>query len=51
VSKARWFLEQLEPAIGTMPIADIDTQMLLGAPKVTPANRLCEVVPVFWTGC
>jgi len=31
VSKARWFLEQLEPAIGTMPIADIDTQMLLGA--------------------
>lgn len=33
ISKARWFLEQLEPAIGTMPVADVDSQMLLGALK------------------
>ena len=33
ISKARWFLEQLEPAIGTMPVADVDPQMLLGALK------------------
>lgn len=33
ISKARWFLEQLEPAIGTMPISDVDPQMLLGALK------------------
>lgn len=31
VSKARWFLEQLEPAIGNMPIAEVDQQMLLAA--------------------
>jgi len=31
VSKAHWFLEQLEPAIGTMPIAEVDQQMLLAA--------------------
>jgi len=31
VSKARWFLEQLEPAIGKMPIAEVDQQMLLAA--------------------
>lgn len=33
ISKARWFLEQLVPAIGTMPIADVDPQMLLAALK------------------
>lgn len=33
ISKARWFLEQLEPAIGSMPVADVDPQMLLGALK------------------
>ncbi|AGH50316.1 symbiosis island integrase [Sphingomonas sp. MM-1] len=31
ISKARWFLEQLEPAIGKMPIAEVDQQMLLAA--------------------
>lgn len=33
ISKARWFLEQLEPAIGAMPIADVDPQMLLASLK------------------
>ena len=33
IFKARWFLEQLEPAIGNMPISDVDPQMLLGALK------------------
>lgn len=33
ISKARWFLEQLEPAIGAMPIADLDPQMLLASLK------------------
>lgn len=33
ISKARWFLAQLEPAIGTMPLADVDPQMLLAALK------------------
>lgn len=31
ISKAHWFLEQLEPAIGKMPIAEVDQQMLLAA--------------------
>jgi integrase len=31
ISKAHWFLRQLEPAIGTMPLADVDPQMLLAA--------------------
>jgi integrase len=31
VSKAHWFLEQLEPAIGAIPIAEVDQQMLLAA--------------------
>lgn len=31
ISKAHWFLEQLEPAIGNMPIAEVDQQMLLAA--------------------
>jgi integrase len=33
ISKARWFLDQLDPAIGSMPLADVDPQMLLGALK------------------
>jgi integrase len=33
ISKARWFLDQLEPAIGAMPLADVDPQMLLAALK------------------
>ncbi|TPG13543.1 tyrosine-type recombinase/integrase [Sphingomonas oligophenolica] len=33
VSKAKWFLEQLAPAIGSMPITDVDPQMLLAALK------------------
>lgn len=31
VSKARWFLSLLKPAIGTMPVNDVDPQMLLAA--------------------
>lgn len=31
ISKAHWFLEQLEPAIGNMPVAEVDQQMLLAA--------------------
>lgn len=33
ISKARWFLDQLEPAIGSMPLADVDPQMLLAGLK------------------
>lgn len=33
LAKARWFLQQLAPAIGGMPITDVDPQMLLGALK------------------
>lgn len=33
VSKARWFLAQLEPAIGSMPISGVDSQLLLAALK------------------
>ncbi len=33
VGKARWFLAQLEPAIGDLPIADVDPQLLLAALK------------------
>jgi len=42
VSKARWFLKQLEPAIGTMPVADVDPQMLLGALKRLEAKGRYE---------
>jgi integrase len=38
ISKARWFLEQLEPAIGTMPISNVDPQMLLAALKKLEAK-------------
>jgi integrase len=33
LSKARWFLDLLSPAIGTMPVAEVDPQMLLAALK------------------
>lgn len=33
ITKARWFLGQMETAIGSMPIADVDPQMLLAALK------------------
>lgn len=33
IAKARWFLEQLAPAVGAMPIMDVDPQMLLGSLK------------------
>lgn len=33
IAKTRWFLEQLEPVIGTMPISEVDPQMLLAALK------------------
>lgn len=33
ISKARWFLDLLRPAIGKMPIRDVDPQMLLAALK------------------
>jgi len=42
ISKARWFLEQLEPAIGNMPISDVDPQMLLGALKRLEAKGRYE---------
>lgn len=38
VNKARWFLQQLEPAIGAMPIADVDPQMLLAGLKKLEAK-------------
>ena len=38
ISKAIWFLSQLEPAIGSMPIADVDPQMLLAALKKLEAK-------------
>ncbi len=31
VAKARWFLSLLKPAIGTMPVSEVDPQMLLAA--------------------
>jgi len=42
VAKARWFLEQLEPAIGSMPLADVDPQMLLAALKRLEAKGVHE---------
>ena len=31
LAKARWFLSLLKPAIGSMPVSDVDPQMLLAA--------------------
>ena len=33
VAKARWFLTLLKPAIGTLPVSEVDPQMLLAALK------------------
>lgn len=38
IKKARWFLELLKPAIGQMPIADVDPQMLLAALRMQEAK-------------
>lgn len=38
LAKARWFLSLLKPAIGAMPISDIDPQMLLAALKKLEAK-------------
>ncbi|GAB5486832.1 MAG: integrase arm-type DNA-binding domain-containing protein [Parasphingorhabdus sp.] len=38
VKKARWILELLSPAIGEMPITDVDPQMLLAALKKLEAK-------------
>ena len=38
VLKARWFLSLLKPAIGAMPIADVDPQMLLASLKKLEAK-------------
>jgi integrase len=40
--KARWFLDLLAPAIGQMPIADVDPQMLLAALKKLEAKGNLE---------
>jgi len=42
ISKARWFLEQLEPAIGAMPVAEVDPQLLLAALKRLEAKGRLE---------
>ena len=42
IKKAYWFLEQLEPAIGSMPLADVDAQMLLAALKRLEAKGVHE---------
>ena len=42
VSKARWFLEQLEPVIGTLPISEVDPQLLLAALKRLEAKGVLE---------
>ena len=36
--KARWFLELLAPAIGSMPISDVDPQMMLAPLKKLEAR-------------
>jgi integrase len=38
LSKAYWFLDQLAPAIGSMPLADVDSQLLLAALKKLEAK-------------
>lgn len=42
VKKAHWFLEQITPAIGNMPITDIDPQMMLAALKRLEAKGTLE---------
>jgi integrase len=38
ITKARWFLSLLKPAIGNMPISEVDPQMLLAALKKLEAK-------------
>lgn len=42
VDKARWFLSLLKPAIGTMPITEVDPQMLLAPLKKLEARGTLE---------
>ena len=42
LKKARWFLELLAPAIGNMPINDVDPQMMLAALKKLEAKGNLE---------
>lgn len=42
VKKARWFLSLLKPAIGSMPISEVDTQMLLAPLKKLEARGTLE---------
>lgn len=42
IVKARWFLEQLKPAIGNMPLNDVDPQMMLAALKRLEARGVLE---------
>ena len=41
-SKARWFLDLLKPAIGIMPINDVDPQLMLAALKKLEAKGNIE---------
>lgn len=38
IAKAQWFLSHLKPAIGTMPISEVDPQLLLAALKKLEAK-------------
>lgn len=42
LTKARWFLEQLKPAIGNMALNDVDPQMMLAALKRLEAKGVLE---------
>lgn len=42
ITKARWFLEQLKPAIGHMALSDVDPQMMLAALKRLEAKGVLE---------
>jgi integrase len=42
LKKARWFLDLLRPAIGSMPIAEVDPQMVLAALKKLEARGNLE---------
>ena len=43
--KARWFLDLLKPAIGNMPINDVDPQLMLAALKKLEAKGNLETDP------
>lgn len=42
ILKARWFLEQLSGSVGSMPITDIDPQMMLAALKRLESKGVLE---------